>query len=110
MLLVTFHEILNNIFGYDEKNISSAPLENLLEIPSSQLSELRGMLFANGFLYVVNGGKSVSNVLCCAPDPNKANFYIQKSVFLSDTLPAVNHPFGLTFQTGRQPEPDLVRL
>ena len=67
MLFVTFHETIPNIYGYDETNPGSDPIQDLLE-PNpqiSQLSELRGMLLANGFLYVVNGGKSVSNVVCC---------------------------------------------
>lgn len=97
MLLVTFHETIGNIYGFDETKPGSQPIENLLEIPGSQLSELRGMLLANGFLYVVNGGKGVSNVLCCAPDPDNAYRYTLRSVFVSDALAAVDHPFDVAF-------------
>jgi hypothetical protein len=100
MLFVTFHGTIGNIYGFDETKPGSKPIENLLEIPSSQLSELRGMLFANGFLYVVNGSKTVSNILCCTPDPNHKYHYMQKSVFISNALPAVNHPFDIAFRDG----------
>ena len=96
MLLVTFHEAIANIYGYDETKPNSAPLVNLIET-SSGLSELRGMLLANNFLYVVNGGKTVSNVLCCAPDPQKQYYYTQQSVFIPASS-VVNHPFGLAFE------------
>jgi hypothetical protein len=100
MLFVTFHGKIGNIYGFDETKPGSKPIKDLLEISSSQLSELRGMLLANGFLYVVNGGKTVSNVLCCAPDPKNKNHFTQKTVFIANTLPAVNHPFDITFQEG----------
>jgi hypothetical protein len=68
MLFVTFHESVPTIYGYDEKNLTSPAIQNVLT-PSTlvQLSELRGMLLANGFLYVVNGGTSTSNIVCYAP-------------------------------------------
>jgi hypothetical protein len=103
MLLVTFHETIANIYGYNETQPGSAPTENLIESPA-QLSELRGMLLANGFLYVVNGGKSVSNVLCCAPDTSKQNYYTQQSVFIPDST-TVNHPFALAFQSSGSGKP-----
>jgi hypothetical protein len=99
MLLVTFHQKIGNIYGYDETNPGGKPIKNLLEISGPQLSELRGMLLANGFLYVVNGGKTVSNVLCCSPDPNNKYHYNQAQVFVSSALSdAVNHPFDVAFR------------
>src|ERR1700738_2583154 len=99
MLFVTFHggsgtSSINNIYAYDEKNPANPPIKDLLEIAPAQLSELRGMTLANGFLYVVNGGKGVSNVLCCSPDPKNAYHYTQTAVFINNSLTAINHPFS----------------
>ncbi|HLK70053.1 MAG TPA: hypothetical protein VKU19_41775 [Bryobacteraceae bacterium] len=98
MLLVTFHQTIPNIYGYDETHPGSDPIEDLLEIKSKHLSELRGMLLANGFLYVVNGGKSMSNILCCAPDPNQPYHFTEQSEFASKTLGIMDHPFDCTFR------------
>src|ERR1035441_7580168 len=69
MLFVTFHETIPTIYGYDEHNLKNPPITNVLSQPASvQLSELRGMLLANGFLYVVNGGKRTSNILWYGPN------------------------------------------
>jgi hypothetical protein len=104
MLFVTFHEAIATIYGYDEQNLSSPANPNILT-PSTlvQLSELWGMLLANGFLYVVNGGKSTSNIVCYAPS-STAYQYTYKSVFTPiPGIPAVNHPFDCTFRSAGSP-------
>ena len=106
MLFVTFHETIPTIYGYDEHNLKIPPITNVLSQPASvQLSELRGMLLANGFLYVVNGGKSTSNILCYAPSGNLYQ-YTYNSVF-TPSLTAVSHPFDCTFQSVNAPAEQL---
>ncbi|HEY3841159.1 MAG TPA: hypothetical protein VGL72_31525 [Bryobacteraceae bacterium] len=98
MLFVSFHGAIPNIYGFDETHPGSAAITDLIESSTvSQLSELRGMLLANGYLYLVNGGSGVSNVLCCSPDPNSAYHYTIAAVFLANS-DTTNHPFDLTYQ------------
>jgi hypothetical protein len=99
MLFVTFHETIATIYGYDELNLTNPPVQSVLS-PSTavQPSELRGMLLANGFLYVVNGGKSTSNILCYSPSAATSYQYTYNSVF-TPSLTAVSHPFDCTFQS-----------
>jgi Beta-propeller repeat len=101
VLFVTFHEAIATIYGYDEKNPTNPAITNVLTASSSvQLSELRGMLLANGFLYVVNGGKSASNILCYTP--SSAYQYTYNSVF-TPNIEAVSHPFDCTFRSVDSP-------
>ena len=104
MLFVTFHETIPTIYGYDEQNPTNPPVQNVLA-PSSTvlLSELRGMMLANGFLYVVNGGKGTSNMLCFAPSGTPYQ-YAFKGIFTpTPGLAAVSHPFDCTFRSVGSP-------
>jgi hypothetical protein len=99
MLFVTFHETIAGIYGYDELNPTNPPVQNVLSPSTSvQLSELRGMLLANGFLYVVNGGKGTSDILCYSLSATTSYQYTYSSVF-TPSLKAVSHPFDCTFQS-----------
>jgi hypothetical protein len=99
MLFVTFHETIDTIYGYDEKNLTSPANQNVLTPSNSvQLSELRGMLLANGFLYVVNGGKSTSCILCYAPSSTPYQYTYQSVFTPTPSLAAVSHPFDCTFR------------
>ena len=102
MLFVTFHEAIATIYGYDEQNPKNPAIQNVLTPSTSvQLSELRGMLLANGFLYVVNGGKSTSNIVCYAPS-SKPYQYTYQSVF-TPSVGAITHPFDCTFRSVGSP-------
>src|ERR1035438_4403615 len=107
MLFVTFHETIATIYGYDEHNLKNPPITNVLSQPASvQLAELRGMLLANGLLYVVNGGKSTSNILCYSSSATTSYQYTYSSVF-TPSLTAVSHPFDCTFQSVDSPAEQL---
>lgn len=117
MLLVTFHggkptqdvpSPVNNVYAYDETVSKGPPPQylNVLSVPADvKLSELRDLAFANGFLYVANGAKTTSNVLCFAmaptsPLPNRTWAYV--GAFASgghgngDVL-GIDHPFAVEF-------------
>jgi hypothetical protein len=102
MLFVTFHETVATIYGYDEHNLKSPAIQNVLTPSTSvNLSELRGMLLANGLLYVVNGGKSTSNIVCYAPS-GTAYQYTYQGVFAPGGA-TVSHPFDCTFRSVTSP-------
>jgi hypothetical protein len=104
MLFVTFHETIPTIYGYDEQNPTNPPVQNVLA-PSSTLllSELRGMMLANGFLYVVNGGKGTSNILCFAPSGTTYQYSFKGIFTPTPGLAAVSHPFDCTFRSVGSP-------
>lgn len=108
MLLVTFHggpnPGINNVFAYDTsdgKLINSVALSVPKSVP---LSELRTMALANGQLYVANGAKATSNVLCFAlPAPGSSSFQYVSTV-IGPTMSkkgnfetSISHPFGIAF-------------
>lgn len=114
MLFVTFHggkptkDIpcpVNNVYAYDETVPQDPPpYLNVLCVPANvALSELRDLCFANGFLYVCNGAKKTSNVLCFAKAPasalpNENWFYV--GAFASGgqgdgNVLAIDHPFAI---------------
>ena len=109
MLLVTFHggasPGINKVFCYNTTTKALITDQALINIDASALSELRALVFSNGFLYVANGGKSVSNVLTFqllgAKQPNQfgyvANFidptFSKKGHFET----SIAHPFSLAF-------------
>jgi hypothetical protein len=117
MLYVSFHggkptqDIpcpVNNVYAYDETAPGGppAPYLNVLCVPASvELSELRDLCFANGYLYVANGAKTTSNVLCFAKIPtatlpNENWFYV--GAFASGgqgsgNVLAIDHPFAIEF-------------
>lgn len=117
MLFVTFHGgkptqdvpcPVNNVYAYDETAPGgpTAPYLNVLCVPANvELSELRDLVFTNGYLYVANGAKTTSNVLCFAKVPtstlpNENWFYV--GAFASGgqgsgNVPAIDHPFAVEF-------------
>ncbi|HEY6391624.1 MAG TPA: hypothetical protein VIX89_10125 [Bryobacteraceae bacterium] len=102
MLFVTFHggsstDSINNIYAYitgsgPQKTASSTSVLNLLY--PDQLSELRAMVLANGCLYVANGSKHTSNILCFH---GSGTIYDLVSTLVCGNVDSVNHPFSLVF-------------
>ena len=79
MLLITFHggpkPGINNVFAYDAANSSLRSPTALTGPSTMQLAELRSMVIApNGQLYVANGDKSTSNILCFAQPASGSSF------------------------------------
>jgi hypothetical protein len=103
MLLVTFHggsHGINNIvaYGADGTVLTSAALS----VPDTVvLLELRGMVLANGHLYVANGAESTSTVLCFDV-PSSGSSFTYASTVIGATLKngqfetSIAHPFGIT--------------
>jgi hypothetical protein len=113
VLLVTFHggsptkkirDPINNVWAYDEEHPSHPALKNILNPQKETLRELRGLTLANGYLYVVNGSKDQSNVLCFSPDLQGPLSYTFESVFIISSL-SIDHPFSCTYRL--VPDPDL---
>lgn len=98
MFLVSFHGSVNNLYAYDDGGSQLAT--DVLDPQGQALSELRGLYRdpASGLLYVANGGKATSNVLCFQGAGVKYDY-------LSTFVPAaaaggpgsVIHPYGLAF-------------
>jgi hypothetical protein len=111
MLFVTFHGgkstssvpcPVNNVYAYDETSKSPTdPYLNVLNVPASvDLSELRALCFANGYLYVANGSKKTNSVLCFQQSSQTKNpCFIYLSTFVSGSVNSLNHPFGICFDT-----------
>jgi len=108
MLLVTFHGGsggIANVFAYDT---SSGVLETqtaLEQAPPSD-AELRGMIYANSYLYVVNGGKSGSNILCYKPSGASSYTFASVGEFLGPSLSkkghfknSIGHPYAMVFDS-----------
>jgi hypothetical protein len=102
MLFVTFHggtasNSVNNVYAYQTgKGPQTKPLTkavlNLLY--PDQLSELRAIVFANNSLYVANGSKRTSNVLCFQ---GSGTAYHLASTFICGNVESINHPFSVAF-------------
>jgi hypothetical protein len=98
MLFVTFHgDSINNIYAYTtgsgpQKTALSTSVLNMLY--PAQLSELRAMVLANDCLYVANGSKHTSNILCFQ---GSGTTYDLVSTFVCGNVNSVNHPFSLVF-------------
>src|ERR1700683_1269516 len=106
MLLVTFHggsSGITNVYAYnttsDQLNTGAALTNITLKDP-----ELRGLVYANSYLYVVNGEKSVSNILCFQPPAPGSTLY--QFAYICDFLDAsfshkghfensIGHPYAL---------------
>jgi hypothetical protein len=111
MLFVTFHGgspsktvpcPINNVYAYDETSSKpTQPFQNILSVPATvALSELRALTFANGYLYVANGAKKVSNVLCFRQSSDTTSpLFIYVATFVSDFVNSIDHPFGICFDT-----------
>jgi Lipase (class 3) len=100
MFLVTYHGGLsstayNNVYAYDHhgKLLSAS----VLHVQSgTELSELRGVYLNQGYLYVVNGGSTVSDVLCFSG--SGASYKQESGTFVSSaTVNSISHPFALAF-------------
>jgi hypothetical protein len=108
MFFVSFHggkkttqvpDPINNVNAYDDDGNPKAT--DILQIDSDdakskkiKLDELRGLYLdsSTGTLFVVNGSKDTSNILCFT---GSGTSYASPSVFASaDTTPAINHPFA----------------
>jgi hypothetical protein len=108
MLLVTFHGTstgIPNVYAYStttgQLNTPTALTGITLKNP-----ELRGLVYANSYLYVVNGEKSVSNILCFQPPAPGSTLY--QFTYVCDFLDAsfsskghfqnsIGHPYALEF-------------
>lgn len=108
MLLVTFHGGsggITNVYAYDTATGELNSHHALHDAPLTD-AELRGMVYANSFLYVVNGEKKTSKILCFQPPAagaSKDHFqYIGE--FLGPSLSkkghfenGIGHPYALQF-------------
>jgi hypothetical protein len=110
MLLVTFHggsSGIPNVYAYDTTTNQLNTTAALVGSNLSTDSELRGLVWANSYLYVVNGTKRESTILCFHPPAAGATIYQFQSVgtFLSATFShkkdhfenSVAHPYALVF-------------
>lgn len=100
MLLVTFHggsSGVNNIYAYlTGSGPQTQPLSTSVLTTTATLSELRGMAASSCLLYVANGSKHTSNILCFQ---GSGLSYTLQSVFIDGQVNSVNHPFSLTFDS-----------
>jgi hypothetical protein len=108
MLLVTFHggsSGVTNVYAYDTSD-GTLNTPTALQKASLSKAELRGMVYANSYLYVVNGGKSASDILCFQPPASGSktwNFdYVDE--FVGPSLSkkghfenAIGHPYAIQF-------------
>jgi hypothetical protein len=95
MFFVSFHQTVANIYAYDNHGNQVNPKSpDVLSCSQGSLSEIRGIYAAPpNLLYVVNGGKDVSNILWCE---GSGSSYQCKGTFLAKGGP-INHPFALAF-------------
>ena len=94
MLFVTFHQAVSNVYAYDDNgNLLNPTSPDVLNPSGQALDELRGIYLQNGYLYVINGGKDVSNILCFQ---GSGTSYKYVSTFISNpTNGPIDHPFAL---------------
>lgn len=110
MLLVSFHgdaSGIGNVYAYDTSS-SPTKLNSKKALQGVTLTdpELRGLVYANSLLYVVNGAKGASNILCFSP-PGKSDqkyHFGYVGEFLGPSLDAkgkfqnaIGHPYSLLF-------------
>jgi hypothetical protein len=113
MLLVTFHGGSGgqpNVWAYDTAT-GVLTTKQALQDQGGLLAgaELRGLVYANSFLYVVNGAKNASNILCYGPSVTGVlpNLFQYVGVFLGPSLShnkghfqnSIGHPYALQFAT-----------
>jgi hypothetical protein len=106
VLLVTFHggasPGINNIYAYATPTCSLLTPTALGDAKGVTLSELRAMVLADGQLYVANGAKSQSQVLCYTPPASGSTFTYKSTVIGPTTsqgnfMTSIAHPFGIAF-------------
>lgn len=108
MLLVTFHggsSGVDNVFGYDTST-GALNTQHALQGVTLAKPELRGLVYANSLLYVVNGEKKASDILCLTP-PKKSDAKYHFSYvgeFLGPSLDkhgefgdGIAHPYAMVF-------------
>jgi hypothetical protein len=105
MLLVTFHggtSGVDNIYGYSTNagiKLPQTKPETTAALSVSKdvnLDELRGLTVHKGNLYVVNGGKSASNVLEFQGPPKKGPEFDYLGTLIGPGQ-SIMHPFGIAF-------------
>ncbi len=100
MFYITFHSE-KNIWAYD--HTAKQKTTSLLATPSSpaELKELRGMTFGpNGYLYIVSGDKSTSQVLVYTGSGDSDNAYSFIGIYADPSVSnGVTHPFAVTFDS-----------
>jgi hypothetical protein len=110
MLLVTFHggsSGISNVYAYDTTSGTLLTQTALKTAPPAD-AELRGLVYATPYLYVVDGGKSSSNVVCyqSSTDSTKSSsLFTYVGAFLSPSLSknkgkfknAIGHPYAMVF-------------
>ena len=108
MLLATFHGGsggVTNVYAYDTSTGDLNTHHALQNVPLKD-AELRGMVYANSYLYVINGEKSAGNVMCFQPPAAGASKYHFGYVgeFVGPSLSkkghfenAVGHPYAMQF-------------
>jgi hypothetical protein len=97
MFFVTFHQAISNVYAYDDNghllNPKTPNVLNSSDNELDELDELRGLYFINDYLYVVNGGKKTSNILCFQGSGTSFNYV---SIFISNPAKGpISHPFAL---------------
>jgi hypothetical protein len=109
MLLVTFHggsAGVTNVYSYDTTNgVLNTP--TALQKATLTKAELRGVTYANGYLYVVNGGKDASNIMCFSPPAAGATMWNFEFIgeFISPLINkkkfdnAIGHPYSIQFSS-----------
>jgi hypothetical protein len=105
MLVVTFHGGsggITNVYAYDTTS-GSLQTQTALEKAPPGDAELRGMICTNSYLYVVDGGKSGSNVLCYQLPASSSYTFTYVGEFLSPSLSkkkfndSIGHPYAMVF-------------
>ena len=108
MLLVTFHggsTGVTNVYAFDTGTGQLLTDQALQGAPLSG-AELRGMVSANSLLYVVNGAKQTSTILCFQPrgTVSRLTRSISSAISSAPTLSkkghfenSIGHPYALQF-------------
>jgi hypothetical protein len=108
MLLVTFHggpsPGINNVYCYNTTTKANLTQQALTGIDPTKLSELRALIYCNGYLYVANGGKSSSNVLTFQHQSKAPSYqfnyvadFIDSTIVKGNFTTSIAHPFSLAF-------------
>lgn len=97
MFLVTFHKTVSNVYAYDDTGVLQNPTKPkaLSKCHGYDFDELRGIYVSNGYLYVVNGGKSTSNILCFSMSSGPP-YRCTGAPFIG-AGGAIDHPFAMVF-------------
>jgi hypothetical protein len=97
MLLISFHGTVANLYAYDANGhlLNPQTPDVLNACKGYPFDELRGIYAANGYLYVLNGGKDTSNILTFALAPSLP-YNCTGSPFILSGGP-IDHPFAMAF-------------